>query len=338
MRFLVIPAAMLLAAAQSHCAAYAGFATGTDSGVAASARLYDSATLTAPVDATPFAAFSGGARVASGDINADGQPDLIVGAGPGGSPEVRIFSGRSGVLLDDYFAFAPSFTGGIFVAAGDVDGDGHADVIAATDAGGGPHVIVFSGKDRSVLYSFYAFPVGFTGGVRVAAGDVNGDGKADIIVGQGPGGTPQVRVFDGATGALIDDFLAFPSTFPGGIHVAAADLDGDGKADIIVAADEGGTPAVKVFRGGDDLLLHNFNAFDAGFGGGVRVGAGDIDGTGANEIVVAQGNGGGQLKVLNGSTLAVVHDFSPFGVAYNHGLFVAGPAPGDAIFGDGFQP
>src|SRR5207244_9181626 len=96
-------------------------------------------------------------------------------------------------------------------------------------------------------------------GVSVAVGDVNGDGWPDVIVAAGRGGGPRVRVFDGLTGEQLagplGNFFAFDSSFTGGVSVAAADLNGDGAADIIVAAGSGGGPRVRVFDGltGDQL-------------------------------------------------------------------------------------
>jgi len=331
----------VLTATQGGARSVLATSTDASAGMAATARLYDGQSYTPFVNVSPYsAAFGGGVRVASGDVNADGQSDLIVAAGAGGSPDIRIYSGRNGALLDNYFAFASAFTGGVYVAAGDVDGDGRADVIAGAGSGGGPQVVVFSGAPgHAVLKNFFAFAPGFSGGVRVAAGDVNGDGHADIIAAAGPGGTPDVRVFDGVTGNMIDDFLAFPASFPGGIYVAAADLTGDGKADIIIGADAGGTPTVAVFNGVGHAPITTFLAFASNFAGGVRVGAGDVDGNGSIEIVVGTGNNApGEVKVLNWPALGLVHDFNPFGTSFTNGVFVAGPAPDDAIFADGFEP
>jgi hypothetical protein len=109
----------------------------------------------------------------------------------------------------------------VYVAAGDVNGDGYADIITGAGPGGGPHVRVFDGRNGTEVMGFFAYATAFMGGVRVAAGDVNGDGRADVITGAGPGGGPHVRVFDGATGAGIGSFFAYPGTFTGGVYVAS---------------------------------------------------------------------------------------------------------------------
>jgi hypothetical protein len=119
------------------------------------------------------------------------------------------------------FAYDPGLLAGLFVAAGDVDGDGHADLVTAPDAGGGPHVRVFRGSDGAPLLELFAFDVGFRGGVRVAAGDVTGDGRAEILTGAGAGGGPHLRVLDGTTGVPLRELFPYSPGYTGGIHVAA---------------------------------------------------------------------------------------------------------------------
>jgi hypothetical protein len=81
-------------------------------------------------------AFVGGVSVATGDVNGDGVTDIVTGAGPGGGPNVRAFSGRDGTLLLSLFAFAPGFPGGTSVAVGDLNADGFADIVTGAGPGG----------------------------------------------------------------------------------------------------------------------------------------------------------------------------------------------------------
>jgi len=175
----------------------------------------------------PFGtSYLGGVRVAVGDVNGDSVPDVIVGAGPGAAPHVKVFDGRTFQEIASFFGYDAGFHGGIFVAAGDVNGDGKADIITGADAGApGGHVKVFDAVTRAEVRSFFAYP-GFAGGVRVAAGDVNGDGKADLITGAGPGAGAHVKVFDGFSGAELASFFAY-GNFAGGVYVAAGDINGD---------------------------------------------------------------------------------------------------------------
>ena len=275
--------------------------------------------------------FQGGVNVASGDVNGDGQADIIVGAGLGGGPHVRVIDAQAGETLHNFFAYPPGFTGGVRVAAGDINGDGFDDIITGAGAGGGPHVKVFDGASGNTLGSFFAYDAAFSGGVQVASGDVNGDGFDDIITGAGAGGGPHVKVFSGADNSVLSSFFAFSPGFKGGVHVAAGDVSGDGQADIIVGAGASGGPHVKVFSGATGAELFNFLAYSPNFLGGVRVAAGDVNGDGTPEIITAAGPGGGpHVKVFSGRTAELTSSFAAYHPAFRGGVFVAaGDVDGD---------
>jgi hypothetical protein len=113
-------------------------------------------------------------------------------------------------------AYDGSFAGGVFVGAGDLDGDGLADIITGAGLGGSPHVKAFRGTDLALLQSFFADDASFTGGVRVGVGAVAGG--AAILTGAGPGGGAAVRAFASADLGLLLDFTAFDG-FRGGVFV-----------------------------------------------------------------------------------------------------------------------
>src|SRR5262249_58907583 len=122
--------------------------------------------------------------------------DILTGAGPGGGPNVRAFSGRDLTVLQNFFAYVPTFAGGVYVAGGDVNGDGKADILTGAGAGGGPNVTVFSGADLAVLQNFFAYDPGFAGGVLVGAVEGSG-GRANILTAPGAGGGPDRRACGG---------------------------------------------------------------------------------------------------------------------------------------------
>lgn len=216
-----------------------------------------------------YPGFGGGVNVATGDVDKDGYADIITGAGAGGGPHVKVFSGRTGAEIMSFFAYNPGFRGGVNVASGDTNNDGYADVITGAGAGGGPHVQVFSGQNGAVLRSFFAFDPRFGGGINVGAGDVNRDGYADIVIGAGAGGGPHVRVFSGLNGGELMSFFAYDSRFAGGVNVSTNDVDGDGYAEVITGAGKGGGPHVQAFSY-DGRTLASFFGFAPSFTGGVR--------------------------------------------------------------------
>jgi|GEM_PF-422376 len=301
------------------------FITATGSGVGPDVKVfYGESDLTPTNEFQPFAgSFQGGVTVASGDVNGDGVPDIITGASTLTS-HVKVIDGSDGSDLRSFFAFAPTFTGGVNVAAGDVNGDGQADIIVGAGPGSGPHVKVFNGETGAEIMSFFPYAANFAGGVRVAAGDVNGDGRADIITASGPGVGQHVKAFSGNDGAEIRSFFAYNSTFAGGVNVATGDVDGDGRPEIITGTGSGtGGGHVKVFDGITLAEQSSFFAYNVAFTGGVRVASGDVNGDGIVDIIVGPESSSGHVKVFNGTTVALLASFFPHSPSFAQGLHVA---------------
>ncbi|MCA9072542.1 MAG: VCBS repeat-containing protein, partial [Planctomycetaceae bacterium] len=252
--------------------------TGTDAGVRNEVRIFidnsfpavdgkyelESTRLYAGYEFHPFELFTGGVRVATGDFNGDGNDQLVVAAGPGGGPHVKIYDmtsdGLPGALTMSFFPFDIGFSGGLYVAAGDLDADGRDELIVSADAGGESRVRIFSDVRRDgVLVEVDSFlPFGnFGGGVRVAVGNVGGDGRDELIAGAGPGGSPHVRIYgssdgdaqvsDEANGGLRDQFFAYGTNFTGGVYVASGSAAPNNRDVVITGPGAGGGPHVKVF-------------------------------------------------------------------------------------------
>ena len=190
------------------------------------------------------------------------------------------------------------------MAAGDLTGDGVADLVITPDEGGGPRVRVFDGATFAQVVDFFGIQdSGFRGGARAAVGDVSGDGVGDLIVAAGFGGGPRVAVFNGTTitkGAdnlqrVVGDFFAYEQTLRNGVYVAAGDLDGDGIAELVVAGGPGGGPRVTALSGaalaaGRITPTVDFFAGDPNSRDGVRVAVKRVDPTAPAELIVGGGS------------------------------------------------
>ncbi len=170
------------------------------------------------------------------------------------------------------------------------------------DAGGAPQVKVFDTAGQLVR-SLVPYALTFKGGVRVAVGDVNGDGTDDIITAPGAGLASYILVFSGATGGHIATIDPFRHTFVGGSYVAVGNFDADPQDEVVVAQGAGGEGMVRIFnisgRGGVQIPgpLGQFSPFTPKYKGAVIVAAGNWNGTGPDEVIVAS-SVGNTSKVL----------------------------------------
>ncbi len=250
-----------------------------------------------------------GVNVAVGDIDGDGAQEIVTGPGPGAvfGPHVRGWEYNGTAIPGVSFQAYGTLKFGVNVACGDIDGDGTDEIITGAGPGAvfGPHVRAWNydgGKLESISgVSFFAYGT-LKYGVNVACGDIDNDGIDEIITGAGPGTVfgPHVRGwnYDGGTVAPMAgvSYLAY-GTNQFGVNVACGDLDGDGDDEIITGPGPGVVFGAHVrgwdVTGGSASALAgvSFTAYPAHLLYGARVGAGDLDGDGTDEILTALGPG-----------------------------------------------
>jgi hypothetical protein len=299
-------------------------AVGTGVGFAPLVRVFDYSRGFESFRITAYGAdFTGGVRTAVGDLTGDGIPDIVTVPGPGGGPIVKVFDGSTGQLITSFLAYEPDLRTGLFVALGDVNGDGTPDIVLGPDVGGGTRVAVFDGKTFQLMKNFFAFDDATRVGVRVAAADFNGDGKADLVAATGPGQQTLIRVYDGAGGPsdMLFQVVPFGPSFTGGAFVAVGDVNGDGAPDIIAGADVG-NPAVYAFSGKDQSTIFSQFVYAMDYHGGVRVAAADLNDDGRDDVIITPGQDGGAVyRALDAVTATEIDSFNVFGATYNGGLY-----------------
>ena len=280
--------------------------------------------------------FTGGVRVALGDVNGDGSIDVITGAGPGGGPQVNVYNvnSLSGVvtLQSSFFAFsAPSFTGGVYVAAGHTNGDIYDDVIVGAGATGGSRVQVYAGSASGVITSstlndFFAYSPAFTGGVVVAAGNRDGDLNFidEVITAPASNGGWNIKSFNcdgtGNTPTLVDNFFAFNNrTAVGGLSLAVGDFNLTNIADLVIGTSNGGYGVIL-----DNATSGIAGVPFAGFAGVIRAGIAE-DSNGVDYAVALAGpTGGPRISVFG---------VGPTSLVETDNLFVMNPSFTGGLFG-----
>jgi hypothetical protein len=254
---------------------------------------------------TPVFYSSGGLfpmEIAVADINGDGKPDVVVtnlcmdaSCMTGGTFAVLLGNGDGTFQLPKSNATSQEIFG---VAVGDVDGDNKPDVVITAANSPQPNVAVYKGNGDG---TFQFPPVGVTTGAQedrqASLVDVNGDGKLDLVVSHLDFGT-SVSLGNG------DGTFQAPKVYiPAGRFFAVGDVNGDGKPDVLLAEE---CFSLTVCSSGlVSVLLGNGDGTFAGaqyYGiNGKAVAAGDLNGDGKPDLIVAQGGQTGQLIVLQGN-------------------------------------
>lgn len=246
--------------------------------------------------------------VAAADLGSDGVAEIMVGAGFGAKPQVRVFR-QDGSMIGEFLAYGEGFRGGVNVATCDLDNDGDNEIVTGAGYSGGPHIRVFSNDGVPTGASFFAYNNAFRGGVNVTCGDLTGDGKAEIITGAGVGGGPHIRVYD-AAGVLLDEAFSGSASESTGVFVTLGDTDGNGQLEVLTSPMAYAYPSVTVFTWTNGALKYR-EALATGSvqTHGTPLAAFDIDNDNKDELAVSEGAfGSSTIDILEtvGSTTATI--------------------------------
>jgi len=229
-------------------------------------------------------AFRGGINIGVGDIEGDGPSEIAVAPMSGGSPHVRIFGLRDGKIVpttESFMAYNVNFRGGIAISIGDIENDGIGDIITTPTSRGGPHIRIFGVRNRRyvpVTLGVMAYAESFRGGINSCVGDVNNDGKDEIMTGIVSAGGPHVRIFGVGRNKRMElsspGFMAYDPAHRGGVSVTSIDINYDGYSEIITGVGGDGNSVVRIFDRTGKQVANEFMAYSENYKGGITLASG----------------------------------------------------------------
>jgi len=278
-----------------------------------------------------YNAANGETRMTTGDIDGDGKDEVIMGLGPVGG-ESGIPGGWFEILDDDWtrlgwgrvaWSVYNSANGETWPACGDVDGDGIDEIVMGLGSGAAGWLEVFDYDSGTVSHKGWARTCWNAyntddGQTRPACGDIDGDGKDEIILGLGYDGAGWFEILDddGAGYAHLGWQRVMWDAYNGvngETRPTCGDIDGDGLEEILIGLGSGGDGWFEAFDHDAGSTPHktwiriHWNSYQSA-NGETRPTCGDIDGDGTDEIVVGLGQGGGgYMEVFDDASAGYAH-------------------------------
>jgi hypothetical protein len=231
--------------------------------------------------------YPGGTQIAKIDFTGDGKRELVV------VTENKISVYRDdGQLYMRRYPYTANYKGQLQVAAGDITGNGKYEIVVAPTVGYPVPIKIYTRHGIQLNHDWFPFGTGYTGGYSVATADIRGYGRDEIVLGAGIGQSPRVRIYRYAGQGsynLLYNWLAFGSSFFGGINVSAGDIDNDFFDEIVVGAGPGKGPVIRIFEANGNQIGEEITAYTALGRPGIDVEVVDVDFDGKADIVAMSG-------------------------------------------------
>jgi len=277
-------------------------------------------------------AFRGGVNVAVGDVDGDGQNEIVSAPAGGMTPLVRVWS-MTGQQEKEFLAYGASFTGGVNVAVGNADGNGADEIITAPASAGGPNIRIFgyrNGRYVPTTVNFNAYDPAFRGGVNLAVLDLEGNGTAEIVTAPASAGGPQLRIFGFRNARYVPVILglmAFDPGFRGGVSLGGGDVDGDGDDEILAGIASRGPSQIKAFERLSNGTLRQkgatVTAFGSSFTGGISLAGSDTNGDGRAELIAAVRSASAPVVRVLSPAGRLIREWDAFARAFTGGVRLA---------------
>src|SRR5262245_1484360 len=245
-----------------------------------------------PLQFAAYSTYQYGVHVAVGDVDGDGRQEIVTAPGKGAWTELRVFDGRTFAPRARLAPFASaSWWNGAFVALGDVNGDGRAEIVDGLDAGCCTTLHVVDARTGAETAGFFPFGQQADAGARVATADLNGDGKAELLSVQG--GTARISAFGTGGGSPIRTYEPFAGEAVGDLDIATGDVAGSARPELLAAANTPAGVHVKVVDLQTGATLVSLHPFAGTTASPPEVAVGDVDGDGHGDVVVLAQLGNG---------------------------------------------